>query len=108
VAAKKKLPVAKAALRFEGGAVKVAPMKGPEKTPDGVNPEEITRALEMELQLKRASWQRMRERRGVWRMLSLLFLLLVLAGALLTYLYLQPQLHHRAKPEQSSRVMTTR
>ena len=58
----------------------------------------LTKALEIELQLKRASWQKVRARRGTWRALSLLFLLLVILGTLFAFFYLLPQLHpNRAK-----------
>ncbi|HEY3662070.1 MAG TPA: hypothetical protein VGL24_02855 [Chthoniobacterales bacterium] len=51
------------------------------------DPEALGRALEMELIMKRASWQKMRERRGTWRALSFLFLFLVILGALLAYFF---------------------
>lgn len=55
-------------------------------------PDALAKALELELQLKRASWQQMRARRGTWRALSLLFLLLVILGALFAFFFLLPQL----------------
>lgn len=55
----------------------------------------LTRALEMELKLKRASWEQTRARRGTLRALSLLFLLLVIVGSLLAFFYLVPQLHRQ-------------
>ena len=65
----------------------------PEPAP--TDAEALARELEIELQLKRASWQKARARRGLWRGLSLLFLLLVIVGALLAYLFLQPRLRQR-------------
>ncbi|MEO5718543.1 MAG: hypothetical protein ABIR29_08230 [Chthoniobacterales bacterium] len=51
------------------------------------DPEVLARALELELIMKRASWQKMAARRGTWRALSFLFLFLVIIGALLAYFY---------------------
>lgn len=54
---------------------------------DKSDPRDLEKALELELIAKRASWQKMRARRGRWRALSFLFLFLVLLGALLAYFY---------------------
>jgi hypothetical protein len=57
------------------------------------DPDTLARALELELMQKRAVWERARQRRGTWRALSFLFLLLVIAGALLVWFYLLPVLN---------------
>lgn len=51
------------------------------------DPEAMARALELELIMKRASWQKAQARRGTWRALSFLFLFLVILGTLLAYFY---------------------
>ena len=55
----------------------------------------LAKALEAELILKRAAWQRAAARRGLWRALSFLFLFVVILGALFLYFYLAPKLTHR-------------
>ncbi len=64
-------------------------MSRPEETelPRETDPDALARALELELIMKRASWQKMQARRGTWRALSFLFLFLVILGALLAYFY---------------------
>ena len=69
-------------------------LKKPEPEPPPADPEALTRGLEMELITKRASWQKMRARRSTWRALSLLFLFLVLVGALLVYFYFSTEMSH--------------
>ena len=59
------------------------------------DPDALAKLLEMELALKRASWQRTRSRRGTWRALSFLFLLLVIAGGLVAWFYFAPTLSRR-------------
>jgi hypothetical protein len=56
------------------------------------DPEALAKALQMELLLKRASWQKAQARRGTWRALSFLFLFVVLLGALFAWLYVMPRL----------------
>ncbi|MEO8045332.1 MAG: hypothetical protein ABI674_10550 [Spartobacteria bacterium] len=51
------------------------------------DPEALARALELELIMKRASWQKLQARRGTWRALSFFFLFLVILGALFAYFY---------------------
>ena len=63
--------------------------------PRATDPEALAKELEMELMLKRASWQQARARRGTWRALSILFLILIIAGALLAWLFLVPRLQQR-------------
>lgn len=64
-------------------------MSRPEETEPKreTDPDALARALELELIMKRASWQKMQARRGTWRALSFLFLFLVILGALLAYFY---------------------
>ena len=71
--------------------------------PPSADAEALARELEMELMLKRAGWQKMRARRGTWRALSLLFLLLVIFGALAAFLFLQPSLRQRTDGGASHR-----
>ncbi len=68
-----------------------------EKQPANVvtDPDALTRLLEMELALKRATWEQTRSRRNIWRALSFLFLLLVIAGGLVAWFYFAPALSHR-------------
>jgi hypothetical protein len=51
------------------------------------DPDTLAKMLEMELALKRQEWQRRRSQRGTWRSLSILFVVLVIAGALAAYFY---------------------
>ena len=55
------------------------------------DPDALAKSLEVELILKRASWQKARGRLIVWRTLSIIFLLLVIVGALAAYFFLIPQ-----------------
>jgi hypothetical protein len=84
-------------------------MPGSEKESVGreENPEAMARALELELISKRPAWQRAKARRQTWRALSVLFLLLILLGALLAYLYLVPALN-RADRRRSPALQDTR
>jgi hypothetical protein len=59
------------------------------------DPDALARALELELIQKRAEWQKARTQRGTWRAVSLLFLLLVLLGALAAFFFVLPQLRSR-------------
>ncbi|MEO6871751.1 MAG: hypothetical protein ABI233_05970 [Chthoniobacterales bacterium] len=68
------------------------------------DPDSLARALDMELRLKRAGWQKTRERRNTWRMISALFLLLIVLGALFAFFYLIPQLRERASEAASSHL----
>lgn len=64
-------------------------MSGPEETKPNreTDPDALARALELELIMKRASWQKMQGRRNTWRALSFFFLFLVILGAFLAYFY---------------------
>lgn len=59
--------------------------------------EAMARALELELISRRPVWQKAKERRQTWRALSILFLLLILLGALVAYFYLVPELSREEK-----------
>ena len=65
------------------------PMPSAEKQPPNLvaDPDALAKLLEMELALKREGWQRARSRRGTWRALSILFLVLVIMGGLAVYFY---------------------
>jgi hypothetical protein len=66
------------------------------------NPDALAKALELELIMKRASWQKIRARRGTWRALSLLFLFFVILGALVAYFYFSTQISHRGRDSSSA------
>ncbi|MGI8889677.1 MAG: hypothetical protein ACR2G0_02700 [Chthoniobacterales bacterium] len=68
------------------------------------DPDALTKALELELMAKRISWQRAKNRHGLWRALSFVFLLLVVLGALLAYFYFSPQMH---APDEGQRPGAT-
>ena len=72
------------------------------------DPDALAKALELELIMKRASWQKMRARRGTWRALSFLFLFLVLLGALLAYFYFSSQMSRRGEESPSARTIESR
>jgi hypothetical protein len=65
------------------------------------DPEAMARALELELTSRRAHWQKAKERRQSWRVLSILFLLLILLGGLVAYFYLVPELSREQKSSPS-------
>ena len=77
-------------------------LKKDETEPSGADPEALTRGLELELITKRASWQMMRATRSTWRALSLLFLFVVLVGALLAYFYFSTEMSHRSGESPSA------
>ncbi len=55
------------------------------------SPAEIEKLLEIELMQKRASWQRAKAQRNIWRTLSFLFLFVIIVGALVGYfVFLSP------------------
>jgi len=60
------------------------------RKPEGgdVDPEKMARQLEIELMLKRSSWQQAKARRGSFRALSFAFLFLVVIGALFGFFFL--------------------
>lgn len=76
-------------------------MTSTEKQPANsvTDPDALVKLLEMELSRKRAAWQRTRSRRGTWCALSILFLFLVIAGALVAYFYFAPTLIRRGETE---------
>lgn len=57
--------------------------------------EAMAKELEIELMQKRAVWQRAGASRGLWRALSVLFLIIVFLGALLAYFFFVPGLVQR-------------
>lgn len=71
-------------------------MPKPEPPPDSsTDPDALAKALELELISKRVAWQKAGARRGIWRALSLLFLILITLSALLAFFYLLPDLRSR-------------
>ena len=73
------------------------------------DPDSVMKALELEMIMKRASWQKMRARRGNWRVLSLVFLVLVILGALLAYFYFVTEVRPPAGERRAAgRVETDR
>ena len=77
-------------------------LKKDEPEPPPADPEALTRELELELITKRASWQKMRARRSTWHALRLLFLFVVLVGALLVYFYFSAEMSHRSGESPSA------
>ncbi len=67
--------------------------------PPPTDPEALAKALELELMQKRLEWQKARGRRGAWRALSLLFLLLVILAALAAFFLVLP--HLRSHEEEA-------
>ena len=65
--------------------------------PPANDPETLAKGLEAELIAQRATWAQQRARRGLWRGLSLLFLLLVVLGAVAAYLYFTNEVRPRAE-----------
>ncbi len=78
----------------------------PKRDPRETDPDALARALQLELLLKRAAWQKTAERRGTWRALSIFFLILVVLAALFAWLFLAPQLRERG--EESRAAETSR
>jgi hypothetical protein len=79
-------------------------MSSPEefKPREESDPDALVKGLELELIMKRATWQKMRARRSAWRALSFLFLFLVLVSALLAYFYFSTQMSHRGEESPSA------
>lgn len=63
------------------------PLPGESASTPETDPEALAKALELELIGQRAAWEKARARRGLWRALSFLFLLLVILGTLLAWFY---------------------
>jgi hypothetical protein len=55
--------------------------------PSKLNPEQLSKLLEIELMQKRAGWQRSAAQRRTVRALAFLFLLVVIGGAIAAYLF---------------------
>lgn len=53
--------------------------------PSEIDPEKLSKLLDIELVQKRAAWQRAAEHRGSFRALAFLFLLLVILGGVAAY-----------------------
>lgn len=62
------------------------------------DPDALAKLLEMELALKREEWKRSRSRRGALRALSILFLILVIAGAVAAYFFFATNYRQPAGP----------
>lgn len=58
--------------------------------PAGIDPAQTVKLLEVELLQKRAAWQRTKARNNSLRILSYLFLMVVIAGAAAAYFFLIP------------------
>jgi len=65
------------------------------------DPDALAKMLEMELALKRDTWQRRRSQRGTWRALSILFLVLIIVGALAAYFFFATTYRQPAEPAPS-------
>ena len=80
----------------------------PPREPRADDPEALAKELELELMQQRASWQKVSARRGTWRALSILFLLLLGLAALLAYFYFVPELRSRASGKTSAPIEADR
>jgi cytoskeletal protein RodZ len=65
------------------------------------DPDALAKLLEMELILKRETWQRRRSQRGTWRALSILFFVLVIVGALAAYFFFATTYRQSGEPSPS-------
>jgi hypothetical protein len=74
-------------------------MSDEDSKPKSTDPEELSRLLEIELLQKRAEWKQAAGRARTIRMVSFLFLFLVILGALLAYFFIFSELNgNRAAP----------
>lgn len=78
----------------------------PKREPHEADPDALARELELELILQRSAWQQTRQRGRRWRALSFLFLLVIVIGALLAWLFLAPQV--REHREETKAAETNR
>ena len=81
---------------------------GESKPKEESDADALGKALEIELIMKRASWQKMRARRATWRALSFLFLFFVLLGALLAWFYFSTQMNRESADSPSARTTESR
>ncbi len=80
-----------------------------EPKPSTSDPDALTKALEIELMLKRAVWKKTSARRGTWRALSILFLVLVVLGTLAAYFFFASEFRpHRETTPRPGTVDSTR
>jgi uncharacterized iron-regulated membrane protein len=72
------------------------------------DPDALAKALELELIMKRAAWQKRKARRGTWRSLSFLFLFLIILGALVAYFYLMTNARQHGEERAAGQVQSSR
>jgi cytoskeletal protein RodZ len=72
------------------------------------DPDALAKALELELIMKRASWEKRKARRSTWRSLSFLFLFLIILGALVAYFYLMTNARQHGEERAPSQVQSSR
>jgi hypothetical protein len=68
----------------------------------------LAKALDLELTLKRASWERARAKHNRWRLLSIFFVLLVLLAALFAFFFVLPQIRSRGAVRANATVEASR
>lgn len=75
-------------------------MSEDDSKPKSTDPDELARLLEIELMQKRAGWKQAAGRYRTIRMVSFVFLFLVIMGALLAYFFISSELSgNRAAPK---------
>lgn len=80
-------------------------MSDEDSKPKSTDPEELSRMLEIELLQKRSEWKQAAARARTIRMVSFVFLFLVILGALLAYFLIFSELsgnHPAPKPPPAS------
>ena len=80
----------------------------PDQRSGAEDSEALARELELELMRQRVTWQKTSSRRGTWRALSILFLLLLLLAGFFGYFYLLPQIRDRAEKQPATRTEHSR
>ncbi len=83
----------------------MSPSEESKPEPPAADPDALAKALEIELILKRAQWQKARSRRGTWLALSVLCLLLVIMGGLVAWFYFASELSHRGESTPRSEAV---
>lgn len=68
--------------------------------PQAPDPEQLAQLLELELMQKRAGWQRTSARRNTYRMLAVVFLVLIIGGAFAAYFFVFSDLAQRPRANQ--------
>ena len=81
-------------------------MSDDDSKPKSTDPEELARLLEIELMQKRNEWKQAAARARTIRMVSFVFLFLVILGALLAYFFVFSELSGNHPAEKSPPAST--